>query len=228
MTIIKYCDIDIIKDGCISHYLELLPAFMGEEIMRYRYAADQKARLLSRLMLRESIDETGDDACLNDWKRDVHNKPVIAKWKAFNIAHASNLVVFAYTTGELIGIDIENKKRDLEYREIMTHFHEEEQAFIASSSDPIDSFYKIWTKKEAVLKAVGVGIVNGLNDFSCVRDFVDYAERSWSLKEVAIHEDYACYLCLLDLGESVSVAEFKMNCEYMTVPALNTIQALSK
>jgi 4'-phosphopantetheinyl transferase len=209
MIVVKYCDIDIIDDGCISHYLNLLPAFMSKEILRFRYAADQKARLLSRLMLRESIADTEAVDCLKDWKRDVNNKPVIDNWNAFNITHASNLVVFAYTTEESIGIDIE-KRNDLEYNEIMENFHIEEQRFIESAADPISCFYEIWVKKEALLKAAGIGIVNGLNDFSCVENIVNYRTQDWCLKEVQIHPEYTCYLCSLNVRERIIIQEFKI------------------
>jgi len=209
MIVVKYCDIEMIDDGSISHYLKLLPAFMSAEILRYRYAADQKARLLSRLMLRESIRETVAIDCLKDWKRDVNNKPVIDNWNAFNITHASNLVVFAYTTGESIGIDIE-KKKELEYNDIMENFHPEEQQFIGSAADAKSCFYEIWVKKEALLKAAGIGIVNGLSDFSCVENIVNYRRQSWHLKAIQIHPDYTCYLCSLQVREQIVIQEFKI------------------
>lgn len=209
MIVVKYCDIDIIDDGFISHYLDLLPAFMRTEILRYRYAADQKARLLSRLMLRESIRDTVAGDCLNDWRRDENNKPVIDNWNAFNIAHASNLVVFTYTTGETVGIDVE-KRKDLEYNDIVGNFHVGEQQYIASAADPLHCFYEIWAKKEALLKAAGIGIINGLSEFSCVEDIVNYRKQSWYLKEVQLHSEYACYLCSLDSSEHIMVQEFKL------------------
>jgi 4'-phosphopantetheinyl transferase len=209
MIVVKYCDIDIMDDSCISYYLHLLPAFMSKEILRYRFAADQKARLLSRLMLRESINDTGAIDCLKDWKRDVNNKPVIDNWNAFNITHASNLVVFAYTTGESIGIDIEKRKK-LEYREIAGNFHTEEQQFIALAADSINCFYDIWVKKEALLKAAGIGIVNGLNDFSCIENIVNYRSQSWFLKEIQLHPDYTCYVCSLSINEPIIIQEFKI------------------
>jgi len=209
MIVVKYGDIEMIDDGSISHYLNFLPDFMRDEILRYRYAADQKARLLSRLMLQESIKDTGAIDYLKDWKRDANNKPVIDNWHAFNITHASNLVVFAYTTGESIGIDIE-KRKELEYHEIMENFHPEEQQFIASAADPKSCFYEIWVKKEALLKAAGIGIVNGLSDFSCVENIVNYRRQSWHLKAIQLHPEYTCYLCSLNIREPIIIQEFKI------------------
>ncbi len=210
MIVVKYCNIGIIDDNSIAYYLEGLPSFMSKEIMRYKYAADQKARLLSRLMLRESIIETTAVDCLKDWRRDENNKPVIDNWHAFNISHSGDLVVFAYTTGETVGIDIE-KRKSLPPQEIMVHFHPEEQQYIQSAADSTNCFYEIWVKKEALLKAAGIGIVNGLNEFSCVNDMVDYRKQSWFLHEVKLHSECTCYLCSLKKSERIVIQEFKID-----------------
>ncbi len=209
MIVVKYCDIGIIDDGSIAYYLDQLPSFMSKEILRYKYPADQKARLLSRLMLRESMAETASVDRLKDWRRDENNKPVIDNWHAFNITHSSELVVFTYTTGESIGIDIE-KRKTLEHHEIMENFHPEEQQFIRSAADSTGCFYEIWVKKEALLKAAGIGIVNGLSEFSCVNDIVNYRRQSWFLKEVKVHPECTCYLCSLNESERIIIQEFKI------------------
>jgi len=207
MIVVKYCNIDIIKDADISHYLNSLPLFMRDEILRYKHFPDQKSRLLSRLMLQESLSDTLAPTCLGDWKRDINNRPIIDNWNAFNITHSSNIVVFVYSTTGLIGVDIE-RKTTINYDEIMEHFNSEEKQFIDSAPDSISRFYEIWVKKEALLKAVGVGIVNGLNDFSCIKNTVNYQGKSWFLTEFQIHPEYTCYLCSLNLDEEIIMQEF--------------------
>lgn len=209
MIVVKYCNINIIKDAHISHYLNSLPLFMREEILRFKYFPDQKSRLLSRLMLQESLKDTLASVCLEDWIRDVNNKPIIDNWNKFNITHSSNIVVFAYSTAKLIGIDIE-RKINLKYENIIEHFHMKEQQFINYDPDPKSRFYEIWVKKEALLKAVGIGIINGLNDFSCVKNIVDYRGERWYLAELQIHPAYTCYLCSLSLDEEIVMQEFKI------------------
>jgi 4'-phosphopantetheinyl transferase len=211
MIIVKYCNIDIIDNNDIPYYLDKLPVFMQNEILRYKYVRDQKSRLLSRLMLQESLEDTGSHNALVNWKRNANHKPAIDNWNAFNISHDSDLAVFAYTTGSTVGIDIE-KKENISYWEIIDHFHPEEQQFIKTAIDPENSFYRIWVKKEALLKALGTGIVNGLNDFSCVRNVEEYQGNHWHLKELKIHSDYVCYLCHTDYDEKITIQEFKFKC----------------
>lgn len=210
MVVVKYCKLNIIEDIAIQYYIEMLPLFMREEILRYKYSADQKARLLSRLMLVESIMETGINSNVNEWKRDINNKPFIESWYIFNISHSANYVVFAYTTEKTLGIDIE-KKIDLRCSDIIDLFHPEEQEFVKSAEDFNTSFYNMWVKKESLLKAVGLGITSGLNDSNCLRNIVNYQGKLWYLKQLHIHCDYTCYVCTSSLTKKVSVQEFKIN-----------------
>ncbi|GGE47188.1 4'-phosphopantetheinyl transferase [Pedobacter psychrotolerans] len=210
MVVIKYCNIDVIKDADISHYMNYLPSFMLKEVLRYKYDNDRKSRLLARLMLQESLTETSSTQSLKDWRRNANNKPFMVNWHAFNISHSSDVVVFAYTTGEAVGIDIE-QKADVSYQDILNNFHPEEKQYINSSSDPKNCFYNLWVKKEALLKAIGIGVVNGLNDFTCINNSLSHQQRTWYLKELQIHPEYSCYLCLLDLEQDIMIREFKLS-----------------
>lgn len=207
MVIVKYCSIDVIEDNCMDHYLSLLPHFMAQDVMKYKYLPDQKSRLIARLMLREALIDTGNEDLLKNWSRKNSNKPIISSWNAFNISHSAKLVVFTYSTDALIGIDIE-KKGLVEYQDLMTYFHHEEQQFISASDHANDTFYQIWVRKEAVLKAIGTGIVEGLEKFSCLEDIVIYKGQEWYLKNLNIHPDYICYICLPKLEEHIVVQKF--------------------
>lgn len=87
----------------------------------------------------------------------------------FNTSHSHDLAVYAITTHAEIGVDIEkveNKKSneavakrfysDVEYAELM-HLAESER---------ISAFYRIWSAKEALIKALGQGLYSPLSAFS--------------------------------------------------------------
>ncbi len=81
----------------------------------------------------------------------------------FNLSHSGNWVVMA-VSDQPIGVDIEtpNPKRNI--MAIAEHyFLPEEVKIIRSSKDALDMFYKLWTLKEAYVKATGEGIVSGLS-----------------------------------------------------------------
>lgn len=85
----------------------------------------------------------------------------------FNISHSGDFIAIAIAKDFDIGVDIENPTRaNSNYLEIAERYFTREE-YVALShlqgKDQEQLFYKIWTLKEAVLKATGDGIVGGLD-----------------------------------------------------------------
>ena len=70
----------------------------------------------------------------------------------FNISHSENLIAVAVADSP-VGVDIE-KKRDANLKIAQRFFTEEEKNFVKDS----DSFFYVWTRKEALLKKMGEGL----------------------------------------------------------------------
>ncbi|WP_205514657.1 4'-phosphopantetheinyl transferase family protein [Longitalea arenae] len=193
MMELLYFDINLMPDAKIVLYCRMLPRFMQEEILRYKSPADQKSRLVSRLMLRKSLERSGHLDFFDKLKRNEHNKPYIDNWNSFSISHAGDLVIFCKADYS-IGVDIE-RKAEFNYTEIIPYFHPEEQQYILSSKNLQQAFYEVWAKKEAFLKAIGTGIVNGLNELSCIHPNINYGGTKWHFHDLQIHPGYTSWLC---------------------------------
>ena len=91
--------------------------------------------------------------------------PYDASGLEFNLAHTRGLVVLAVARGRAVGIDVEihDKKVPLE---VARRFFSEVEAD-ALESLPAEAqprrFLRLWTLKEAYLKAIGTGIAGGLD-----------------------------------------------------------------
>lgn len=79
-----------------------------------------------------------------------------------------------------IGVDIEDRTRDLEAVEIARQFFRTAETEVIKSLDPSAqkrTFYRLWTLKEAALKSIGEGLPFGLDTFELALDpgpkFVD-------------------------------------------------------
>jgi phosphopantetheine--protein transferase-like protein len=84
----------------------------------------------------------------------------------FNISHSGDWVVVGFASSD-IGVDVQeisNNKR-IDFNNIAKHaFHNKELDFIKENTlEQNINFYKIWTLKEAFLKAKGVGFYNDLD-----------------------------------------------------------------
>jgi phosphopantetheine--protein transferase-like protein len=83
----------------------------------------------------------------------------------FNISHSSGISLLALDTNSRVGVDVEKINPNVDYNAIIRHcFTEKENSYINEFRDrSIQRFYRVWTRKEALLKALGIGIRELLN-----------------------------------------------------------------
>ncbi len=85
----------------------------------------------------------------------------------FNVSHCQGVGLIAFTAAGEVGIDIESVDRLVEAMEIASaYFSPAEIAWIEagqSEQERVEFFLRLWTRKEAVLKAVGLGLSFGLD-----------------------------------------------------------------
>jgi len=89
----------------------------------------------------------------------------------FNLSHSHDLAVIAVCSHAEIGIDVEYPI-ELEYLEVARHFFAETeiQFLCTRAQDLRDGFLRIWTRKEACVKAVGSGLSVPLDGFDVLSD----------------------------------------------------------
>jgi len=87
----------------------------------------------------------------------------------FNVSHCRGTGLLAFTRSGEIGVDVEQVRTDVGALQIAAqHFHPREIDFIASAKDATEQacrFTRIWTRKEALLKATGLGISEDMKSF---------------------------------------------------------------
>lgn len=125
----------------------------------------------------------------------LHGKPYLPDTAFnFNLAHSKHLAAFAIGKGRQLGVDIEyiqDSKMDVAKR----FFSEEEYSYLESLplTAQRDAFYRFWTKKEALAKAVGTGLNFKLNQF-VVEDkpyqAIKIHKDSYHLFDLAIEPDF--------------------------------------
>ena len=163
-------DLDCCKELSPQIYLEALPT---EELTRaQKFNAGQNQFLLTRLFLREALARyTGIAPRDIDIARTPNGKPFLANTSAplhFNLSHTSNVAALAVSAQGELGVDIEILEERNFLRIAHRYFHakEVEQLQSCNETERATLFFKLWTLKEAFLKATGEGIANGLNKVS--------------------------------------------------------------
>jgi len=97
------------------------------------------------------------------------NKPFLAAYPNlnFNLSHSGDYIIIGLSNRWSVGVDVEvmNTKNDL-FSMIYSTMSVVEIPSILNSDNPRPMFYKHWTRKEALLKGLGVGLIDDLKGYS--------------------------------------------------------------
>ncbi len=103
-----------------------------------------------------------------DIQRNVHGKPFLTTFPQLQFNHSHSRQHYALASSfELsdVGIDIEDLDRKVRFDALAQHaFHPNELKYWQDLEHDADYWFRVWTTKEAVLKASGLGIRLSLNE----------------------------------------------------------------
>lgn len=102
-------------------------------------------------------------------ERDRRGKPCLAgedeAGLQFSVSHSGSLGLYAFRRGLPVGVDVEWITPGFEWEEVATTAFSgrERRALIALPDEQkLEGFFAVWTRKEALSKAVGLGLRAGL------------------------------------------------------------------
>ncbi len=101
-----------------------------------------------------------------------NGKPALSgKYKkelCFNISHSHGTALYGIAMRRSIGVDVEKIRTNISYNKIANRqFSQSEINMIqkAPFDENIQTFFNIWTRKEALLKATGKGLLSPMSQF---------------------------------------------------------------
>ena len=102
-------------------------------------------------------------------------KPSLAAYPelCFNVSHARTVALLAFTLGVPVGVDIEPMRRVLNAQALADRFFSPAESSVLRSlpAEQIDAvFLACWTRKEAMVKALGISLAGQLGSFSVPLD----------------------------------------------------------
>ncbi|XP_008387010.1 uncharacterized protein [Malus domestica] len=176
---------EVKSEGLLNRYFELLSPSERDNVLGMRGIELQKRALLARALVRTTISRYTDhrvDPRSLKFKKNNHGKPEV-EWQIadgwrppplhFNLSHTSSLIACGVTVDSPIGIDVEDKQRKLKNHILAfarRYFSSHEVEHLSSISDieiQRQQFIKLWTLKEAYVKALGKGFsASPFNTFS--------------------------------------------------------------
>jgi 4'-phosphopantetheinyl transferase len=144
----------------------LLDPVEQERAQRFRFDHDRTRFVLGHGWLRELLGQyLQRDAGLIRLARGPYGKPYLErKALRFNFSDTKDAIAIAFATELEVGVDVETIARAVDHQAVSGHYFTdaETEAIAAAGEHAKRRFLEFWTRKEAVLKASGVGIMEDL------------------------------------------------------------------
>ncbi|KAL5221894.1 hypothetical protein ABZP36_026607 [Zizania latifolia] len=230
------CPDELIDRSQLDMYTELLSPSERKNALAMNGPRLQKDAMLSRALLRTTLSRYTDaniDPRSFEFKKNKFGKPEIL-WQSdessmewplhFNISHTSSLIACGIAMDTPIGIDVEEKKRKTVKsilslaRRYFTPLEVDYLAKISDSDAQQREFIKLWTLKEAYVKALGRGFSGApFNRFSIQLETnsriqiskatkvcndsasgCDYLSENWRFALAELNSSYYMSVCIED------------------------------
>jgi 4'-phosphopantetheinyl transferase len=185
----------------LGYFTELLYQTELERASRYYHQKDKDRFIISRGILRHLLGKYSDRLPANlRFDTGSNKKPFLKNDNDnglyFNVTHSGNWILIAIADRET-GIDMEKINPDFNYEEIVELiFTHPEIQHIRDSAPPPGSFYKLWTRKEALAKALGLGLTDDLKIYPSLDGTHDFElpgsslNNDWSVISFGLDESY--------------------------------------
>lgn len=157
----KKVDFDLSKEK-FEYFLTFVSDKEKEKILKYRRYEDSVRSLYGKLILKNILRLDKVQLKYNKW-----GKPELTNSETyFNISHSGEWVVVGIAANP-IGVDIQ-KVDEIDLSIAKSCFSKSENKYIFSLHpyERKDAFFKLWTLKEAFIKAKGIGLYMPLNSFT--------------------------------------------------------------
>ncbi len=203
---VKLYKIEILKyQELVSGLIKFLSSSELNRANGYHFNKDKNkfiiCRTILKILLAEHIGLDVDKIFLDNH---FNKKPYLSSHPSvfFNVTHSGDYAIIAIAKSP-IGVDIEYVNKDFDFKEILPNiFNKIEIDEVDNSNDKHLTFYRFWTRKEAIVKAIGNGIDDNFSKIP-ITDGIHTIPSSW-----------------MGLYKNVKVISFKLNDDYVGALAL--------
>ena len=156
----------------LAGYIRILDVQERERLQRFHFAPDRARFAVAHANLRRILGGyLHQPAAGLRFHANSFGKPELSSGDSgislhFSLSHSRSIAVLAVTNGEPVGVDVEDVK-PIEAEVAESHFSASERSQLNQLRGDawLRGFYRCWTRKEAILKAEGVGLFRPLDSF---------------------------------------------------------------
>lgn len=181
-----------------------VPFFAEERNERLKMLKNPFAIRLSAgagLLLFYALKKNGLESRINDIQKEQHGKPFLPESGFyFNLSHSGSIALCAFSKTDL-GADIQQIKETVPQKTTKI-LSPQEKEFLQGKEGraQTEAFYRIWARKESLMKWDGRGLLLPMQSFSVVQDGIFIESMIFEKKEIFFHEyrlpGYAVSICV--------------------------------
>lgn len=178
-------------EAVTAQFRELLTLDEQERAARFRFPHLQSSFSLARGALRILAGRyLNTDPAGIRFEYGPNGKPSLAGGARlkFNVSHSGALALFAFTLDCEIGVDVEEIRPMPDREQIAARF------FSAQEAAEPGAFFRLWTRKEAYIKALGEGLSSAPPQ-----------SEGWTLHDLDVPAPYAAAVVYLDGPREIDV-----------------------
>jgi len=176
---------------------------------RFHFLKDRNHYIVGRGLLRELLGVYLQQSPARlEFSYAQYGKPFLSGTNAssglsFNLAHSAGLVVYAVARERNLGIDIELIKPESAGEDIAKRYfsaREVSDLLTLPPEEKVEGFFHCWSRKEAYLKATGMGLQIPLDSFAVSltpgqpAQFLGGVEPCWKIASYSPAEGYSAAL----------------------------------
>ncbi|HRH39656.1 MAG TPA: 4'-phosphopantetheinyl transferase superfamily protein, partial [Flavobacteriales bacterium] len=202
----------------IAELENLLDPVEIERAHRFRSPHDRERFVLGHGALRELLGRyVGSEAADLRFARGPYGKPFLEGNPIhFNFSDTKDAILIGVARSPL-GVDVETMAREVDHRAVSEHYFtaEEITAIREAGEGSKRRFLDYWTRKEAILKASGVGIMEDLRVLrvDAVRNamtieheaFIEHAAPEYRVRTWHVGEEHCVSLAMSDVPREMSL-----------------------
>ncbi len=208
--------LDFDRFPAVSRFETALSEKERERAARFYFERDRHAYIITRGFLKERLGAFSGIAPVQiafDYNK--QGKPY---WPGspffFNVSHSGGKGLVAISPLAPLGVDIERFRKETTTEKIAARFFskKEVRTFMAlRDEDREQGFFNAWTRKEAFIKAAGLGLSMPLHSFDvtltpgeevCLQAVrhPGYQATDWLLRALPVEAPYAGAFCIKDIS----------------------------
>jgi len=206
MCYVYFAFTDSLSEGTFKSHQQLLPHHLKNKLNNITHNESRVRSLVGIMIASKLLTDLQTGIDLQQLCYHSNGKPLLPNGYSISIAHSGKLVLCACCATGNVGVDVETveNKNILDYEDYLTPA---EITTLRVAHDPNIVFKQMWVRKEAVLKADGIGLLHPLNELDITLNTAELFNATYYLQNVEIAKGYVAALATTQPHCAVTVKE---------------------